>query len=551
MKRTVLTACLFITACGAASDDPEADLPGDIDNLPPGTPKGDEWDGQNDPRYFAQSLEYKLSELPRAGKLDEPAWKDRYASYVGKAPVAWADTYWPSVDGSTNARWQGPTVKSPLEKYDQAFNQSAGCATRPERMCGEGAKAGWDAYRACSGPAAKWQLDFQGIGKMFDGIDNDGDGQTDECDSSDGEGPQGWWGLCHAWSPAALLEPEPQRAVTLNGVTFEVGDIKALILTYYDKTSAVMLGGRCNAMTFTPDNTTSANDECADTNAGAMHVVLANFLGLHDRAIVMDRTASAEVWNQPITGYQVTQQDKVDAARAMACVGATGASYTYNANAKELHEVTTRVEFLVEGDASTRALGMEGYVSSETYHYILEVGAGGKVIGGRYCAGSDSPDFLWAPSPVTTGGGGRNPYIDFSKVKQLINASMTPGTATGGDGPSFENRTGVAIPDGSPAGAQLDITVPDSLTFSSVSVGVEIAHPYSGDLVVELLKNGTSVAVLQDRFGGGEDNVSLTKTLSAAQVGGSDAKATWSLKATDAEVQDAGRIVSFKLTFAR
>jgi hypothetical protein len=551
MKRTVLTACLLAAACGAASDDPEADLPGDIDNLPAGnTPKGDEWDYVNDPMYMAHSLQYKLSDLPKTGKLEEPAWKERYPAYVGKAPVAWADTYWPSLHGSTNARWQGSAIKSPLEKYDQAFNAAPGCETRPQAMCGEGAKDGWNEYRACAGPAAKWQLDYQGISKMFDGVDNDGDGQTDECDSSDQEGPQGWWGLCHAWSPAALLEPEPQHAVSLNGVTFEVGDIKALILTYYDKNSAVMLGGRCNAESFTPDNTTSANDTCADSNPGAMHVVLTNSLGIHDQAVVMDRTASSEVWNQPIVGYQVTRQDKVDASRAMSCVGASGATYTYNRNAKELYEVQLKIDFLVEGDASTRPLGMDDYVSSETYHYILELGAAGKVIGGRYCADSEGPDFLWAPRGASSGGG-RNPHIDFAKIKQLIDLSMQPGTAPSHDGPSYENRTGAAIPDNSAAGASLDISVPDSFVFTSVTVAAEIEHPYIGDLVVELHRDGTRVATLQENSGGGEDNLNLTTTLTAAQVGGDAAKATWTLKAIDNQPQDAGRIVSFKLTFAR
>ena len=126
-------------------------------------------------------------------------WRDRYPKAVGKAPVAWSDTYWPSVHGSTNTRWQGGSEKSPLEKYDQAFNGKAGCEAMPDDLCGEGAKAKWDEYFACAGPAATWQVQhFQNIYEQIDGIDNDTDGETDECDSSDDEGTQGWWGLCHA-----------------------------------------------------------------------------------------------------------------------------------------------------------------------------------------------------------------------------------------------------------------------------------------------------------------------------------------------------------------
>ena len=44
-------------------------------------------------------------------------------------------------------------------------------------------------------------------------------------------GVETWWGLCHAWAPAAILEKKPLHAVTMptqyGDITFEVGDIKA------------------------------------------------------------------------------------------------------------------------------------------------------------------------------------------------------------------------------------------------------------------------------------------------------------------------------------
>ena len=36
--------------------------------------------------------------------------------------IPWTDTYWPTMDDSFNARWQGIQTLSPLEKYDMAFN---------------------------------------------------------------------------------------------------------------------------------------------------------------------------------------------------------------------------------------------------------------------------------------------------------------------------------------------------------------------------------------------------------------------------------------------
>src|SRR5439155_16608462 len=142
--------------------------------------KADGWgEGANNPDAFAQHLEYHLDKLPKKGWRDTPYWKDAYPEAVGKAAAVWTDTYWPASEGSHNARWQGADTKSPLEKYDAAFNNAPGCDTQPA-LYGDGAKAAWDIYNACAGPAAKWQTEnYEIIGYMHDGIDNDHDGTTD------------------------------------------------------------------------------------------------------------------------------------------------------------------------------------------------------------------------------------------------------------------------------------------------------------------------------------------------------------------------------------
>jgi len=425
MKTAHLGLCLLASSAllGCA---PESDcLPGDIDCTDTSNDgKLDEWDRQNDPQLLSERLEYRLASLPKSGKINRPIWRERYA-YTPGENVFWADTYWPTQEGSTNARWLGSTVKSPLEKYDQAFNSAAGCE-QPAARCGADAKKNWDQYIACAGPAASWHAaNFQGSRQMYDGVDSDGDRMVDECD---GDGIEGWWGLCHAWTPAAILEPEPKHAVTQNGVKFEVADIKALIVTLYDANEALMLGGRCNGELFStgPNGEREAIDpDCQDVNPGALHVVLANFLGVKDRAIAMDRTAGAEVWNQPIYSFKVDKMDVVDGAKANACIGDSGSKYTRNDKAKKLYEVTTEVEFLVEGGPEARPIGMDQFLSSNTYHYVLEVSSTGKVIGGTYCTDSVErhPDFLWAPIAVSQSSYGRNPNVDIDHVRTLIEKS--------------------------------------------------------------------------------------------------------------------------------
>ncbi|HTJ44987.1 MAG TPA: proprotein convertase P-domain-containing protein [Kofleriaceae bacterium] len=554
MRSSLFLAFLSLGALPACMSDGATDddihLPGDIDDAPAGG-KGDAWNADNDPTNLATHLTYKLSSLPKDGKLDKPVWKDRFPVQSGDEPI-WADTYWPTVEGSTNTRWVNASTKSPLEKYDAAFNNAAGCATQPATRCGSGAKAAWDKYLACAGPAAKWQaVSFQGALEMYDGLDNDKDGKIDECDDNDGIA--GWWGLCHAWTPASLLEPEPRHAVTYNGQKFEVSDIKALMLTLYDKTDAVMLGGRCNATTIDHDATGTATDtDCKDVNAGALHVILTNFLGLHDQALIEDRTANAEVWNQPVYGYHVSMQQKVTASRAMACIGATGSTYTPNSKATSLYEVKTTVQYIYEGYPSTSPLGMRDNIGTDTYHYILEIGSTGKIIGGEYCTESkDShPDFLWSPKAVSTSSYGRNPGVDLDKVRMLLQLSR--GTDGGGGtttGASFQNTTATSIPDNDPAGASVDVAVDRAVTFTSLSVAVDIKHTYRGDLTVSLLHDGALVKTLVDQAGGSADDIVDTYALTTGEAG-TASKGTWTLKVVDNAAEDVGTINSVKLTFS-
>ena len=178
MKRLVF-ASLGLTLLGfgcAGSDDSDECLPGDIDCAAPGGDGGGKADGfdyKNDPARMSQHLTYELSKLPKKGWRDTAVWKDQYPEAVGKAATVWADTYWPTSEGSHNNRWQGADVKSPLEKYDAAFNNAPGCADYPADFYGPQAKAEWDRYYQCAGPAAKWQSqEFQGGGDMHNGIDD-------------------------------------------------------------------------------------------------------------------------------------------------------------------------------------------------------------------------------------------------------------------------------------------------------------------------------------------------------------------------------------------
>lgn len=561
MKRTVfarnglgmlLLASSSLLGCATSEpSDEEECLPGDIDCAEDDGAggKGDAFDEKNNPERMSQRLNYRLAELPKTGRRTKPAWATEFPDAVGRADVAWADTYWPTVEGGHNTRYQGASVKSPIEKYDAAFNNVPGCATQPASTFGADAKAKWDEYKKCAGPATKWQITtFQNSRILNNGIDDDNDGKTD-VEGDDGvDGMATWWGTCHAWAPASIMVPEPQQAVTINGVTFQPGDIKALIQNMYDQTSAVMLGGRCNAKEMPDDPLGSANHECKDVNAGSLHVVITNFLGVNNLPLVEDRTANFEIWNQAVMGYDVTSQAKVTATKANSCVGATGSTWTFNTSAKELHEVRMTVQYLTESGAEADPVGSRDNIREDDYHYILEIGSTGKILGGRYCTDStnDHVDFLWAPT-------GRfnpsNPSVSTSKVKELVAKSVARPGGGGGGGTAkvFKATPNLSIPDNAPAGVSADIAVTGVTGSVALAVSVDIQHTWRGDLLVELHKDGSLVKVLHNKSGGSADNLTQTFTLTASEVG--TANGRWTIKVVDTAGDDVGTFKSAELSF--
>ena len=80
---------------------------------------------------------------------------------------------------------------------------------------------------------------------------------------------------------------------------------------------------------------------------------------------------------------------------------------------------------------------------------------------------------------------------------------------------------------------------------SATAVAVNIVHPYSGDLVVDLIAPDGSVYNLQNRSGGSADNIvkTFTVNLSTETING-----TWKLRVKDAAASDTGYINSWSIT---
>ena len=247
------------------------------------------WHAGEAPTLFDPSITNLASELPLEGEV---------------ATIPWAANYWPIYQDSINYRWGGSETLSPTEKYAQAF----GIPDLPDAVSRE---FGVDKYR--------------NQGKSCTTSSECDSSLAEECSFREGN-PQGaciptWFGICHAWAPVAIMEPEPVNPVTINGVTFEINDIKAYLTILHNHVSSRFVSMRCNA------NDSSGEIEydeagrplergCRDSNPGAFHVLIANYLGLRKESFVYERVFDFEVWNQPLRGYKINEQRVVTATEA-------------------------------------------------------------------------------------------------------------------------------------------------------------------------------------------------------------------------------------------
>jgi hypothetical protein len=428
---------LVFLGCAGSTDSEEPSPSENSENILRGG-KADAWDWINDParfqRFLDEDLEYVLDELPLQGTADKQAWPG---------------SYWPTYQDSTNYRWEAGEL-SPLEKYDMVFN---GWVPPPGfdelRPIGSGCRDSDEydeAYYEALGPAARWMSENRGNWRTHDGIDNDEDGEIDEC--SDREGIATWWGLCHAWTPAALIEEEPIEPVIIDGVTFYPSDLKALMLTVYDSSNAVVIGGRCKTRQVERDENGRIKDlNCRDTNAGTFHIIMANLLGRFKTGFAEDRTYNAQVWNQPVHSYHVTEMTDVDEATAIALLviePESVESYPFNEDAVRWSEVKVSVRYVAESMQSKQPMlpNFSSYLRTDRYHYLLEIDADGRIIGGEWINGmransvggvSQRPDFLWYPSgprsnPIPEGPRGirnvlKNPHVGYLDVVRLFERS--------------------------------------------------------------------------------------------------------------------------------
>ncbi len=226
--------------------------------------------------------------------------------------VPWSGWWWPTSSGGlvTGEGYRGHPA--PLEKYDYVMNGRY------------------------NGPATQY-----GTRRYYD------------------QNAESWYGLCHCWSAAAILEEEPVLAGIYDGTLFRVGDKKGLITVAYD---GALLTRVYDAETDAPE---------------VFHEVLDDYIRQQKKPLIFDLGVGEEHWNFPVYKYDT--------------------DYTQEGNKRHY---TVTLYFASDGVGDNiDFVGTK--VSSSSYSYWLELD-GETVTGSGWESGSIPPKKAYEPFGTAT-----------------------------------------------------------------------------------------------------------------------------------------------------
>jgi hypothetical protein len=245
-------------------------------------------------------------------------------------------------------------------------------------------------------------------------------------------GVQGWWGHCNGWCAASALFPEPKESVRVNGITFDVGDIKALLTEAGMEASADFYGNRVD---WARDFNTP---KLADVIPNQFFLVLTNYMGKLRQPVLIDRYTTNQVWNQPLAGYEFAYPKPEDYLGpdpehpGVHRMNMTGTIW-WGEDGVAPDEITHPFEFQDDRHFSKRTLKMELWLDGPVVFSggrvvrsgnLLLAREGEYLVGGAWKNGgygaNTHPDYMWVPFSLLKPTTYSNPQLDLEWIKRHI-----------------------------------------------------------------------------------------------------------------------------------
>ena len=228
-----------------------------------------------------------------------------------------------------------------------------------------------------------------------------------------------WFGICHGWAPASLMEPRPRRSVKALGangqeLVFSPSDLKALasLLWANGAGETKFIGGRCNSASVARDrNHRETDPDCFDTNPASWHLAIVNQIGVAKRGFVADVSPGDQVWNQPAYGYSYLYANPITGAAAPTLAEAKvrlsdwhNDPYTATRSRAAVYVVKINMAFEYGSETQPSETGSDDPSldshANQNYVYDLELDGNDEIVGGEWYSTSH-PDFLWVPAKGT------------------------------------------------------------------------------------------------------------------------------------------------------
>jgi hypothetical protein len=325
------------------------------------------WNQENAPENMGVRADVHYDSLPRQ-------------AYLAGERAPWSGDYFATYQGGISNRWQYGFRGENYQAYVYEPLQSSQLAGLTEDQL------------AVLSPAEKIDLYLNRVNMPLARSEQQNMISTA---ANNGNSVPTWFGLCHGWAPAAYMEKEPLRPVSVGlsdgrQLRFEPSDLKALITYAYAHADveAAFIGTRCEGSGRRNPfgGRRWANPNCRDTNAGAFHLAITEYIGQRQESLVAEMDRDKEVWNRPVIGYRFNY------GRARGVGPLIRRRERMHPSAAFVVPVEMVLDYVVE-TAATAQPGTPA-VKQRVLKYNIEITENGLIVGGRWLS-QNQPDFLW------------------------------------------------------------------------------------------------------------------------------------------------------------
>lgn len=352
--------------------------------------------------------------------LEEMESLNLMAKNLSVAP--WSDSYWPLYAGALAYRYNDPSLSA--NNWKEARD--------------------YVSVHSAKELIAKGQLSFLSPAEKYDFLVGLGQDNLTKSNWAEGEEyyreygkVETWMGLCHGWSAASMMMPNPVKRVEVKTnegpLVFNPSDIKGLATLLWAKGEfqSRFVGGRCNSKGPKVDSMGRPIEiDCLDNNPGTWHLAIVNQIGVFDRSFVMDATYDYQVWNQPVYSYSYTYYNPKTKKSFSKLADAIVSLNEWNndprrgvraVGTKSIVGIRMQVAYVTENSPSVEE-NQDSQFSTVNYEYDLELNAENKIIGGEWYS-TNHPDFLWVADVNAfpeTYGDAPNLKIDLNNISPRV-----------------------------------------------------------------------------------------------------------------------------------